>query len=341
MRELREPRAGHPRGRGRAGHRRHGREGHRLRRDRRLRRDADAGPGGRREGGPVGPRADRRAGQGDPGAARGMTQGRQPGRCRPQCRAASGGPERQPLKRTCRPARVGAQQYGPAPASASVPNGATRTSSNGASSSRLSRMVTRRPAQSGTGRTDQSERPRVTTAPSCGTPSASSTPALIHVCSSARSITPAWSNWTVATGGLVHLPTDHGTAVPTTGSVMVATIGNNGPSRTSGTARAGGRYWDRTSDLFRVEEARYPCANRPSVLRYVRCSRWRRDSNPCIRLCRPLPRLSATPCLLYTSDAADEEDSVDLGGRRIIQKKKKKKKKKKKNKKKHKNKKTK
>eukprot|EP00658_Telonema_sp_P-2_P059089 TRINITY_DN47790_c0_g1_i1.p1 TRINITY_DN47790_c0_g1~~TRINITY_DN47790_c0_g1_i1.p1 ORF type:complete len:121 (+),score=27.73 TRINITY_DN47790_c0_g1_i1:88-450(+) len=30
------------------------------------------------------------------------------------------------------------------------------------------------------------------------------------------------------------------------------------------------------------------------------------------------------PCLLYTSDAADEEDSVDLGGRRIIKKKKKK-----------------
>ena len=29
-------------------------------------------------------------------------------------------------------------------------------------------------------------------------------------------------------------------------------------------------------------------------------------------------------CLLYTSDAADEEDSVDLGGRRIIEKKKKK-----------------
>src|SRR5664280_3780086 len=32
-------------------------------------------------------------------------------------------------------------------------------------------------------------------------------------------------------------------------------------------------------------------------------------------------------CLLYTSDAADEEDSVDLGGRRIIKKKKKKQKK--------------
>ena len=29
-------------------------------------------------------------------------------------------------------------------------------------------------------------------------------------------------------------------------------------------------------------------------------------------------------CLLYTSDAADEEDSVDLGGRRIIKKKKRK-----------------
>ena len=30
-----------------------------------------------------------------------------------------------------------------------------------------------------------------------------------------------------------------------------------------------------------------------------------------------------TPCLLYTSDAADERSSVDLGGRRIIKKKKK------------------
>ena len=32
-----------------------------------------------------------------------------------------------------------------------------------------------------------------------------------------------------------------------------------------------------------------------------------------------------TPCLLYTSDAADERSSVDLGGRRIINKKTKKK----------------
>ena len=28
--------------------------------------------------------------------------------------------------------------------------------------------------------------------------------------------------------------------------------------------------------------------------------------------------LGVMGCLLYTSDAADEEDSVDLGGRRII-----------------------
>ena len=34
-------------------------------------------------------------------------------------------------------------------------------------------------------------------------------------------------------------------------------------------------------------------------------------------------------CLLYTSDAADERSSVDLGGRRIIKKKKREKKKKK------------
>src|SRR5664279_268405 len=29
-------------------------------------------------------------------------------------------------------------------------------------------------------------------------------------------------------------------------------------------------------------------------------------------------KLRCNACLLYTSDAADEEDSVDLGGRRII-----------------------
>src|SRR5678815_5896145 len=35
------------------------------------------------------------------------------------------------------------------------------------------------------------------------------------------------------------------------------------------------------------------------------------------------PDYQYTPCLLYTSDAADERSSVDLGGRRIIKKKKK------------------
>eukprot|EP00658_Telonema_sp_P-2_P019142 TRINITY_DN17518_c0_g2_i1.p1 TRINITY_DN17518_c0_g2~~TRINITY_DN17518_c0_g2_i1.p1 ORF type:complete len:422 (-),score=116.30 TRINITY_DN17518_c0_g2_i1:46-1311(-) len=43
----------------------------------------------------------------------------------------------------------------------------------------------------------------------------------------------------------------------------------------------------------------------------------RRDSS------RSPRRRSRSRCLLYTSDAADEEDSVDLGGRRILQKKKK------------------
>ena len=31
--------------------------------------------------------------------------------------------------------------------------------------------------------------------------------------------------------------------------------------------------------------------------------------------------IALKPCLLYTSDAADERSSVDLGGRRIIKKK--------------------
>src|SRR5664279_1785722 len=41
---------------------------------------------------------------------------------------------------------------------------------------------------------------------------------------------------------------------------------------------------------------------------------------PLIHDCQPgaLKRALTNLCLLYTSDAADEEDSVDLGGRRII-----------------------
>ena len=36
----------------------------------------------------------------------------------------------------------------------------------------------------------------------------------------------------------------------------------------------------------------------------------------------PRIELNLSTCLLYTSDAADERSSVDLGGRRIIKKKK-------------------
>ena len=36
---------------------------------------------------------------------------------------------------------------------------------------------------------------------------------------------------------------------------------------------------------------------------------------------KPIVERFATACLLYTSDAADERSSVDLGGRRIIKKK--------------------
>eukprot|EP00658_Telonema_sp_P-2_P074766 TRINITY_DN64052_c0_g1_i1.p2 TRINITY_DN64052_c0_g1~~TRINITY_DN64052_c0_g1_i1.p2 ORF type:complete len:138 (+),score=40.57 TRINITY_DN64052_c0_g1_i1:216-629(+) len=40
------------------------------------------------------------------------------------------------------------------------------------------------------------------------------------------------------------------------------------------------------------------------------------------KLVANLPVADFDNCLLYTSDAADEEDSVDIGGRRIIKKKK-------------------
>ena len=42
-----------------------------------------------------------------------------------------------------------------------------------------------------------------------------------------------------------------------------------------------------------------------------------------VRIPRPVRRLGGKVdvCLLYTSDAADERSSVDLGGRRIIKKK--------------------
>ena len=58
-----------------------------------------------------------------------------------------------------------------------------------------------------------------------------------------------------------------------------------------------------------------------------------RESKFCLlQYQHPLEKLVYSPCLLYTSDAADERSSVDLGGRRIINKKTEKKKKKKKEK---------
>ena len=46
-------------------------------------------------------------------------------------------------------------------------------------------------------------------------------------------------------------------------------------------------------------------------------ARWKTPSTPAIAA-----RSVSGACLLYTSDAADERSSVDLGGRRIIKKKK-------------------
>ena len=65
------------------------------------------------------------------------------------------------------------------------------------------------------------------------------------------------------------------------------------------------------------------------------CIRDRRDSAQCSARCASAAYRYGAPqsgksdacawrraCLLYTSDAADERSSVDLGGRRIIKKKK-------------------
>src|SRR5664280_3684047 len=73
-------------------------------------------------------------------------------------------------------------------------------------------------------------------------------------------------------------------------------------------------------------ETSFTSWDRPSPSRSKNCSR--------VALSRPGAAHTRCPvswstttvrylcCLLYTSDAADEEDSVDLGGRRIIKKKK-------------------
>eukprot|EP00658_Telonema_sp_P-2_P080766 TRINITY_DN8107_c0_g1_i2.p2 TRINITY_DN8107_c0_g1~~TRINITY_DN8107_c0_g1_i2.p2 ORF type:complete len:115 (+),score=19.29 TRINITY_DN8107_c0_g1_i2:583-927(+) len=66
-----------------------------------------------------------------------------------------------------------------------------------------------------------------------------------------------------------------------------------------------GKFLDGTNWLVQLGVAAAWCLF-VSLFTFLKCVR--KEVHPC--------------CLLYTSDAADEEDSVDLGGRRIIKKKK-------------------
>ena len=54
------------------------------------------------------------------------------------------------------------------------------------------------------------------------------------------------------------------TGDPHLGKVMLYQLSYVRRTAIRGSCR--GRYWDRTSDLFRVKEARYRCANRPEVM---------------------------------------------------------------------------
>ena len=74
---------------------------------------------------------------------------------------------------------------------------------------------------------------------------------------------------------------------------------------------------DRASRCRALEGQDYPSRWSPRISRYVAVL---------------VERFRSGICLLYTSDAADERSSVDLGGRRIIKKKKKRTKKRKKKK---------
>ena len=59
-----------------------------------------------------------------------------------------------------------------------------------------------------------------------------------------------------------------------------------------------------------------PCANRPwgckpcESIELLIVRRWRRDLNPCTRLCRPLPRLSATPPEVGHGAACRADDGI-------------------------------
>ena len=62
--------------------------------------------------------------------------------------------------------------------------------------------------------------------------------------------------------------------------------------------------------------------DRRSQPAHGRCLRHQQGRDRLLRADRAGARTGASTCLLYTSDAADERSSVDLGGRRIIKKKK-------------------
>ena len=71
-------------------------------------------------------------------------------------------------------------------------------------------------------------------------------------------------------------------------------------------------------DVYK-RQPKAPCSARAmprgcSTAKPSNACRWRCPASP--------PAHRNSPCLLYTSDAADERSSVDLGGRRIIKKKK-------------------
>src|SRR5678809_994728 len=91
--------------------------------------------------------------------------------------------------------------------------------------------------------------------------------------------------------------------------------------------RSPGIWFLTDSNLYRLLGALFPTQSGPVKLvqpshphdtggGYL-CLGRNRDG---IALLSSPPNLLDVPCLLYTSDAADERSSVDLGGRRIIKK---------------------
>ena len=76
-------------------------------------------------------------------------------------------------------------------------------------------------------------------------------------------------------------------------------------------SRGLGDVYKRQADARAIQPESYAPAISPKVTR------------PTLPWGRDLERAQRQACLLYTSDAADERSSVDLGGRRIIKKKKK------------------